>query len=179
MLLKQGLSIQLRLWEILFAAQKGNHIPQVFNGHTLQFRNHTCLQFIGDRQDKLAPAAGAEPSEPLATRLSQIVGFPLGKVPRQIDSPLIALPDSGPSLQVARLQSVPSKPAPTFLSCAGARLTTIFLGGRANPQLLNAARMRSRLSRIVLSGRPTMLKALSPIATSTSTVIGWAQCQEL
>jgi len=67
-----------------------------------------------------------------------------------------------------------SKPAPTFLSCAGARLTTIFLGGRANPQLLNAARIRSRLSRIVLSGRPTILKALSPIATSTSTVIGWA-----
>ena len=57
-----------------------------------------------------------------------------------------------------------SSPDPSFFHPAGARLTVIFLGGKEKPVFLSAARMRSRLSRTVASGRPTMENCGSPAA---------------
>ena len=62
-----------------------------------------------------------------------------------------------------------SNPEPILRKGAGARLTTILRIGKLKPELANAARMRSRLSRMVPSGNPTMVNWLSPSERSTST----------
>ena len=67
-----------------------------------------------------------------------------------------------------------SKPEPILRKGAGARFTTTLRTGKLNPELLTADKIRSRLSLIVLSGRPTILKTLIPTVTSTSTSIKWA-----
>ena len=67
-----------------------------------------------------------------------------------------------------------SNPYPILRNAAGARLTTIRRTGKLKPELVTAAVTRSLLSLIVPSGRPTMLKVLSPMETSTSTTTGWA-----
>lgn len=67
-----------------------------------------------------------------------------------------------------------SSPAPSFLMLAGARLTVIFLTGNWKPLFLRAARTRSRLSRTVASGNPTMENCGNPDERSTSTSTRWA-----
>ncbi len=52
---------------------------------------------------------------------------------------------------------------------AGARFTTKFFGGNWYPEFSMAERIRSRDSRMVESGRPTMMKLGSPRMMSTST----------
>ena len=64
-----------------------------------------------------------------------------------------------------------SKPEPILRKEAGARFTTTLRTGKLYPELLTADRIRSRLSLIVLSGNPTILKTLIPTETSTSTSI--------
>src|SRR5688572_20605326 len=62
-----------------------------------------------------------------------------------------------------------SKPVPSLRRSAGARFTVIRRSGNSNPLFRIAARTRSRASRTAVSGRPTMSKPGSPLATSTST----------
>ena len=62
-----------------------------------------------------------------------------------------------------------SRPAPSFLIFAGARFTVIFFTGKWNPLFLSAARTRSRLSRTVASGSPTIENWGRPDEMSTST----------
>ncbi len=62
-----------------------------------------------------------------------------------------------------------SNAAPSFRRSAGARLTVIRSIGNSKPALRMAARIRSRLSRTVESGSPTVAKQGSPGVTSTST----------
>ncbi len=62
-----------------------------------------------------------------------------------------------------------SKPDPSLRKSAGAKLTVIRRIGISKPQFFIAARTRSRASRTAVSGKPTMSKAGSPSATSTST----------
>ena len=62
-----------------------------------------------------------------------------------------------------------SKAAPSFRRSAGARLTVMRSSGNSKPELLIAARTRSRLSRTVESGRPTVVNEGNPDVTSTST----------
>ena len=61
---------------------------------------------------------------------------------------------------------------PSLRRSPGARLTVIRLGGKVAPALRMAARTRSLASLTAASGRPTMLKAGSPEAMSTSTLTG-------
>ena len=58
---------------------------------------------------------------------------------------------------------------PAFLRAAGARFTVIRDTGKPQPQLLMAARTRSRASFTAASGRPTTSKAGSPPLTAHST----------
>ena len=53
---------------------------------------------------------------------------------------------------------------------AGARLTVMRCPGNSNPELRMAVRTRSRLSRTLASGRPTIVKTGRPNDTSTSTM---------
>jgi hypothetical protein len=66
-----------------------------------------------------------------------------------------------------------SKPEPSFLRSAGARLMVMRVGGRSKPEFLMADRTRSRDSRTAASGRPTVAKVSSWVlipekSTSTS-----------
>ena len=56
-----------------------------------------------------------------------------------------------------------SKPEPSFLMSAGARLMVIVVGRNEKPEFLIAARTRSRLSRTAASGRPTVWKRSSVV----------------
>ena len=67
-----------------------------------------------------------------------------------------------------------SKAAPAFRTSAGARLTVTRSDGNSNPQLRMAARTRSRLSRTLVSGSPTIVNIGSPNDTSTSTLTATA-----
>ena len=58
---------------------------------------------------------------------------------------------------------------PAFRTSAGARLIVMRCDGKSKPELRIAARTRSRLSRTLASGRPTIRKKGSPRPTSTST----------
>lgn len=62
-----------------------------------------------------------------------------------------------------------SNAAPAFRRSAGARLTVTRPPGNGKPELRIAVRTRSRLSRTVRSGSPTMVNPGSPSETSTST----------
>src|SRR5262245_21319010 len=62
-----------------------------------------------------------------------------------------------------------SNDAPAFRTSAGARFTVIFVGGNSNPELRIALLTRSRLSRTLASGRPTIVNEGNPNDTSTST----------
>ena len=66
-----------------------------------------------------------------------------------------------------------SSDAPILRSADGARLTVMRLLGHPMPELMNAARTRSRASRHAVSGRPTSVKLGMPTATWTSTTTGW------
>ena len=65
-----------------------------------------------------------------------------------------------------------SNAAPTLRTSAGARLTVTRSGGNGKPELRIAVRTRSRLSRTVASGSPTIVTPGSPGDTSTSTETG-------
>jgi len=70
-----------------------------------------------------------------------------------------------------------SKPEPSFLMSAGARLMVMRVGGMSKPELRMAERTRSRDSRTAASGRPTVLNSLFSRMTpekSTSTSMMWA-----
>src|SRR4029453_19282541 len=62
-----------------------------------------------------------------------------------------------------------SKAAPALRTSAGARFTVMRWGGNSNPEFRMALRTRSRLSRTLVSGRPTIVKIGMPNDTSTST----------
>ena len=59
---------------------------------------------------------------------------------------------------------------PSFFRSAGARFATTRRSGNSYPELRTAARTRSRASDTAASDNPTIEKAGSPFATSTSTV---------
>ncbi len=65
-----------------------------------------------------------------------------------------------------------SKCEPSFATSAGDKLTRIFFGGSKIPIDCRAARTRSRDSRTVLSGRPTMVNAGRPAPRCTCTSTG-------
>ena len=67
-----------------------------------------------------------------------------------------------------------SNDEPALRTSAGARLTVIRCGGNSNPELRIALRTRSRLSRTLGSGRPTIVNEGRPNVTSTSTWTGKA-----
>src|SRR6476646_9799580 len=67
-----------------------------------------------------------------------------------------------------------SNAAPIFRRSAGARLTVTRFGGNGKPELRIAVRTRSRLSRTVASGKPTIVTPGKPGETSTSTDTGTA-----
>ena len=52
-----------------------------------------------------------------------------------------------------------SKPEPSFLMSAGARLMVMRVGGMSKPEFLMAERTRSRDSRTAASGRPTVVNS--------------------
>ena len=62
-----------------------------------------------------------------------------------------------------------SNEVPSLRTSAGARFTVMRSDGKAKPALRMAVRTRSRLSRTAESGRPTVVNAGKPGATSTST----------
>ena len=114
----------------------------------------------------------------------RLAAIAIGRTPR---IPLIPpSSDSSPSTTVSSMSrrvSVPdvasnpsamgrSKDDPALRTSAGARLTVILCGGNSNPEFLIAERTRSRLSRTVASGRPTIVKWGSPNDTSTSICTG-------
>ena len=65
-----------------------------------------------------------------------------------------------------------SNDAPALRTSAGARLTVMRCCGNSKPELRMALRMRSRLSRTLASGSPTIVKPGRPNETSTSMVTG-------
>src|SRR5688572_30398694 len=67
-----------------------------------------------------------------------------------------------------------SNDAPALRTSAGARLTVIFVGGNSKPELRIALLTRSRLSRTLVSGRPTIVNDGRPNDTSTSTLTAQA-----
>ena len=62
-----------------------------------------------------------------------------------------------------------SKEAPALRTSAGERFTVILCGGYSKPEFRIARRTRSRLSRTLASGRPTIVNDGKPYETSTST----------
>ena len=70
-----------------------------------------------------------------------------------------------------------SNDEPALRTSAGARLTVTRCCGNSNPELRIALRTRSRLSRTLASGRPTIVKCGSPNDTSTSTWTGTPRCR--
>ena len=62
-----------------------------------------------------------------------------------------------------------SSPDPPLRTPLGARFTVTRLLGHVSPEVMSAARTRSRDSRHGASGRPTMEKPGSPLETWTST----------
>ena len=65
-----------------------------------------------------------------------------------------------------------SNDEPALRTSAGARLTVIRCGGNSYPELRIALRIRSRLSRTLGSGSPTIVNPGRPNETSTSIVTG-------
>jgi hypothetical protein len=80
-----------------------------------------------------------------------------------------AVGDARPQIWSSATTTGRSSEAPTFLNPAGARFTVTEPPGVGKPPFLNAERTRSRASRTLVSGNPTMLKQGSPAETSTST----------
>ena len=68
---------------------------------------------------------------------------------------------------------------PSLRRSAGARLTTVFFAWSLKPEFSKAAWMRSWLSLMVLSGRPTMNSPMPPEATFTSAVTATASMPEI
>ncbi len=67
-----------------------------------------------------------------------------------------------------------SNPGPALGRSAGARLAVMRCSGKVNPELVNAARTRSRDSLTAASGSPTIANPGSPLLTSISTWTGSA-----
>ena len=65
-----------------------------------------------------------------------------------------------------------SRPEPVLRYDGGARLTVIFLSDQPKPDVMIAARTRSRASRHDSSGRPSIVNPGMPLATWTSTLTG-------
>ena len=79
-----------------------------------------------------------------------------------------------PAPRGCRAQSAGRTTTPALRTSAGARLTVMRCGGNSKPELRIALRTRSRLSRTLASGRPTIVKSGRPNETSTSTWTGQA-----
>src|SRR6266850_5057908 len=67
-----------------------------------------------------------------------------------------------------------SNDAPALRTSAGDKLIVMRCGGYSNPELRIANRTRSRLSRTLASGKPTIVNEGNPYDTSTSTWTGQA-----
>ena len=94
--------------------------------------------------------------------------------PSSESSPMAIEFSMSPGLRMPVAERMPSaigrsKAAPSLRSSAGARLIVMRSTGNSSPAFRIAARTRSRLSRTVESGRPTVVKDGRPGATSTST----------
>ena len=72
-----------------------------------------------------------------------------------------------------------SKPTPSFFMSAGERFTVIFSKGNWKPEFFMADRIRSLLSLIAVSGRPTTENDGIPRVTSTSTSMGQASIPKI
>ena len=111
---------------------------------------------------------------PSPARHGPAAGFRRARVPRQAQPARrsIEISPAAPSSAAARARS---SPGPTFRRSAGARFAVIRRSGKSKPQLINAARTRSRASRTAASGRPTIWNTGRPRWTSTSTRTGRAE----
>ena len=138
------------------------------------------------RREPRRPRARSPPAASASETPSRRSPAAIGRTPRvgstapsSDSSPTMASP--GPSSRgiapaAARIATAigKSKAAPALRRSAGARFTVIRCGGKSNPELRMAARTRSRLSRTLASGSPTMAKTGRPKATSASTDTGSA-----
>ena len=123
----------------------------------------------------VSPAAVRQSADQALAKLAQVQGPGMGfNLPSSDSSPAYTWLSTalvGIICSAARMPSAMarSRPAPSFLIFAGARFTVIFFTGKWNPLFLSAARTRSRLSRTVASGSPTMENWGRPEERSTST----------
>ena len=95
-------------------------------------------------------------------------------VPSRDNSPMTSMPATASAVTTPCAARMPiamgrSNAAPAFRTSAGARFTVIRCGGNSKPLLRMALRTRSRLSRTLASGRPTIVNMGMPNDTSTST----------
>src|SRR5688572_13709569 len=133
---------------------------------------HASAAFCGGSSSRRSPSRRAATAIGSTPRIALIA-------PSSDSSPTITVSStawrvSGPD--VARRPNAigRSKDDPAFRTSAGARLTVMRWCGKSNPELRIAERTRSRLSRTVASGNPTMVKWGSPNETSTSMWTGYA-----
>ena len=138
------------------------------------------------RPDTIAASPAFDAGNRIADRPSRLAAAAIGSTPRVpwIDPSSDNSPRSTISgtcrrsmtPDAARMPSAigRSNAAPALRTSAGARLTVIRCGGNSNPELRIALRTRSRLSRTLASGRPTIVNTGMPKDTSTSTCTGQA-----
>jgi len=151
------------------ALKNANHLCERPDNRGVESRNHCRLWVCGRwRQETHCVLAGEQ----------RQVQHALGRLDRAIERQFTKRRRSGYSRSGRRplAASTPmaigrSYDVPRLGTLAGARLTVTRCAGNLKPELRIALRTRSRLSRTLGSGSPTMLKAGRPNDTSTSTSI--------
>jgi site-specific DNA recombinase len=122
------------------------------------FWGGSSIRFMPSR--RAATAIGSTPRTPLIA-------------PSSDNSPTTTVSSTAARVTCPEVASRPSaigrsNDDPALRTSAGARFTVMRCGGNSKPEFLIAERTRSRLSRTVASGRPTIEKWGSPNETSTS-----------
>ena len=131
---------------------------------------HASAAFCGGRSRRVSPRRRA------ATAIGRTPRMPL-MAPSSESSPRTTVSSIAWRVRQPEVASRPSaigrsNDEPALRTSAGARLTVMRWWGNSNPEFLMAERTRSRLSRTVASGKPTIVKWGSPNDTSTSMCTG-------
>ena len=166
------------------AGRSGAQSPPASAGSWVEALDRDHLDAGGER--RLGPVLGRDDDRrrrPSSRAASAIARAPETRADRAVERQLadhrrrLRLP---PTRAARRRSAAPpaiarSIPGPALRRLAGARLATIRRSGNSKPQLVSAARTRSRASRTAASGRPTTENAGRPRWTSTSTRTGRAE----
>ena len=155
--------------DLALAVEVLDRVVQGGDGDDLDARDHAGLGRVAGRHEQRREALAARVQRDRRARRA-----PAARCRRATARPSRARDRAGPASRGRWRRGCPPPSAgrrrrPPCGASAGARFTVIRSIGNSRPTLWIAARTRSRLSRTVESGRPTVVNDGKPAVTSTST----------